>query len=482
MKQAYKVIVILNILFQTANSQTQLSPDKITAAIDTLFSKYNSETPGVSVAIVKDGKVIFKEGYGMANLEYNIPITSQTVFHVASVSKQFTTFAIYLLERQGKISLEDDIRKYIPEVPDFGTPITVKHLCYHTSGLRDQWGLLTLAGWRMDDVITKAQILKLVNKQKELNFDPGSAFMYSNTGFTLLAEIVEKVSGKAFVEFIKENIFEPLGMNSTEFYDDHEKIVKNRAYSYTKQNGDYKKKKLNYSTVGATSLFTTVEDLSKWILNFEKPIVGDVELIEKFNLPAVLDTGEKAVLAVVDNETIYHCKGQFFRNYKGLTLYNHTGSDAGFRAYLARFPDQKFSVVLLSNEQSFNSLPTGLKIAEFYLKDNLKTRKKNNDTNIQKNKPDKENEEYILDFKDFEGKYYSEELMTNYTIKVQEKKLMMEHKRLENIELTSEKGDKFSGAITFPIWLEFLRDKNQLIIGFKVSNFGAKDVVFHKLK
>ena len=201
--------------------------------IDQIFEKWDrSDTPGAAVAVVKDGEIIFKKGYGLANMEYEIAITPNTVFHIASVSKQFTAFAALLLEKDGIISMDDDIRKYIPEVPDFGKTITLRHLATHTSGLRDQWDLLALGGWRLDDVITTEHVLKLVNKQKGLNFDPGEEFIYCNTGFTLLAEVVARVSGKTFAEFCEERIFQPLQMDRTLFYDDHEKIVPNRSYSY----------------------------------------------------------------------------------------------------------------------------------------------------------------------------------------------------------------------------------------------------------
>lgn len=201
--------------------------------MDSIFGDFNDiNKPGASVAVVKNQKIVFKKGYGSANLEYDIPNSPSTIFHIASISKQFTVFSILLLEKEGKLSFDDDIHKYIPEVPNFGKTITLRHLASHTSGMRDQWGLLAMAGWRQDDVITKAHILKLVSQQKELNFNPGEAYMYCNTGFTLLAEVVARISGKTFAAFTEENIFKPLNMLNTLFYDDHEKIVKNRAYSY----------------------------------------------------------------------------------------------------------------------------------------------------------------------------------------------------------------------------------------------------------
>lgn len=238
----------------------QNTEDPLTKKVDQLFATWDKpESPGAAIAVIKDGVVVYKRGYGSANLEYNVPITPQTVFHVASVSKQFTAFAIALLAHQGKLSLDDDIRKHLPEVPDFGKKITIRHLIHHTSGLRDQWTLLGMAGWRLDDVITKEHILKMVRHQKELNFDPGAENLYSNTGYTLLAVIVERVSGQSFRDYTDANIFKPLGMTNTHFHDDHERIVKNRAYSYSPAGpgGGFKAAPLNYANVGATSLFTT---------------------------------------------------------------------------------------------------------------------------------------------------------------------------------------------------------------------------------
>ncbi|HZM99550.1 MAG TPA: serine hydrolase, partial [Pyrinomonadaceae bacterium] len=218
------IVIVCCCLVSTVAAQNGADP--LTKKVDQLFATWDKpESPGAAIAVIKDGIVVYKRGYGSANLEYNVPITPQTVFHVASVSKQFTAFAIALLASQGKLSLDDDIRKHLPEVPDFGKKITVRHLIHHTSGLRDQWTLLGMAGWRLDDVITKEHIMKMVRYQRELNFDPGAENLYSNTGYTLLAVIVERVSGQSFREYTEANIFKPLGMTNTHFHDDHEEIV-----------------------------------------------------------------------------------------------------------------------------------------------------------------------------------------------------------------------------------------------------------------
>lgn len=448
------------------------------AQIDKLFSAYNAKTPGVAVAVVKDGKVVFKKGYGAANLEYDIPVTTKTIFNIASVSKQFTAFAIYLLEKQGKISLEDDVRKHIPELPDYGKIVKIKHLLAHTSGIRDQASLLSLAGWRSGDVVTTENNLRLISRQKELNFEPGTRFLYSNSGYTLAAEIVKRASGRTFSEFAAKNIFEPLEMNDTQFYDDYERIVKNRADSYELENKIYKKMSLTDSSDGASNLYTTVEDMAKWALNFENPKVGDAELIKKFNEPSLLNNGEKVVYARFGDDVGYHAKGQIHWDNGGLKQISHGGHAAAFRSTFWRFPDQRFAFVLLSNDEHFQQINSGQAIVDLYLKDVLKPKQ---NVNSPAANADKSIEKPNADLKDFEGRFYNEELDAAYTAKVSNGKLFLSHIRRGDIELTDAGKDKFTGRIGFPVELEFVRDKNAKVTELKISNFGAKNVKFNKL-
>lgn len=331
--------------------------------LDSLFADYKDMAgPGVAVALVYDNELVFSKGYGSANLEYNIPVDpSSTIFHIASVSKQFTVFAAMLLEEAGKLSMEDDVREYIPEVPDFGETITLKDLAAHTGGLRDQWNLLGMAGWRLDDVITLEHVMKLVEHQQALNFSPGEEYLYSNTGFTLLAEVVARVSGQSFAEFTDEHIFQPLGMENTLFYDDHRKIVPGRAYSYHSYNNGYRKSVLSYANVGATSLFTTVEDLSLWVKNFHETKVGTPEIFDEMNTEVTLH----------DGSTFGGALGQFVSNYKGLYQISHGGADAGFRTYLGRFPDHHAAVILFSNYAGFNSRDMAMQVADIFLEEHL---------------------------------------------------------------------------------------------------------------
>jgi CubicO group peptidase (beta-lactamase class C family) len=334
----------------------------ITAAekVDELLAKYNnSDAPGIAVAVVKDGSVVYKKGFGIANLEYRIPITPASVFHIASVSKQFTVFSILLLEKEGKLSLDDDIRKYVPELPDYGYKITLRNLANHTSGLREIYDLCNLIGVSDNDLITNSQAFKLIINQRSLNFIPGTEYEYCNSGYILLAKIVERVSGKSFAEFTSERIFKPLKMNNSFFLDDPEKIIKNEAYSYHEAGSSFKKSLLNCSLVGSTGLNTTVEDLSLWTLNFENPIIGDSSIFNKMKEKSKLNNGE----------IISYALGQEVREYKGLDVIFHGGGDAGYRSYLLRIPKYGFSVIILGNDQSFNPLDVAYNMVDYYLDD-----------------------------------------------------------------------------------------------------------------
>lgn len=333
--------------------------ESTTAKIDQLFTTWaKASSPGCALALIESDKIVYQQGYGMANLEYNIPITPKTIFHVASVSKQFAAMAIALLADEDKLSLDDDVRHHISELPDFGDTITIRHLLHHTSGLRDQWELLVLAGWRMDDVITTADVLDLVQSQQELNFKPGEEHLYCNTGYTLLGLIVERVSGKSLHEFCHEKLFQPLGMHSTHFHDDHEMIVANRAYSYApKDNNGFRHSVLSYATAGATSLFTTVEDLARWEQNFYVGAIGGQDVMQQMQAHGVLNDGEE----------IDYALGLVVTDYRGLKVVQHSGGDAGYRSHLMRFPEQHVSIAILCNLSTMNAGELAQRVAELYL-------------------------------------------------------------------------------------------------------------------
>jgi CubicO group peptidase (beta-lactamase class C family) len=357
--QAQSLLALSN----TPIGKSHAAKADLAAQTDRLFATWNRpDSPGCALAIVQDGKIVYKHGYGRANLEYGIPITPATIFHVASMSKQFTAFAIQLLAQEHKLTLDDDVRKYLPELHDFGKTITIRHLLHHTSGLRDQWNLLMLAGWRLQDVITEQDILNLVWRQEELNFTPGAEHLYCNTGYTLLGLIVKRISGKSLDAFCRERMFQPLGMTSTHFHDDNRKIVPNRSYSYQpNRDGGFVNSPLQYANVGATSLFTTVEDLALWDQNFYDGRVGGPTVLARMLEKGKLNDGK---------EIDYAC-GLELGEYRGRKTVKHNGGDAGYRCTLVRFPEQRFSVIVLSNLASFDPEGMAYKVADLYLRDKL---------------------------------------------------------------------------------------------------------------
>lgn len=338
---------------------------EITNKVDAVFAQWDkSNSPGCALAVVQDGEIIYSRGYGMANLDYDLAIRTDSVFHIASISKQFAAFSIALLAQQGKLSIEDDIRKYIPEMPDYSDTITIRHLAHHTSGLRDQWDLLSMAGWRENDIKTNADVLYLASRQKELNFKPNDEYLYSNTGYTLLGLIVERVSGQTLRQFTTEHIFKPLGMKNTHFHDDFEMIVKNRAYGYaSRPEGGYRISIPLFDTVGATSLFSTVEDLALWEQNFYHKKIGGEVVINLMLKPAVLNSGE----------AIDYAFGLRVAPYRGLKTFGHSGADAGYRSDFLCFPDQRFAVIIFSNLSTSNPGLLSKKVVDIYLADMLKT-------------------------------------------------------------------------------------------------------------
>ncbi len=478
----FSKLSIAFVLFICVNFVFAQNPQVIEQKIDSIFASYNSHTPGAAVAVVKDGKIVFMKGYGMANLSYDIPITPQTVFNIASVSKQFTAFAIYLLENEGKLSFEDDVRKYIPELPDYDTTIKIKHLLGHTSGLADHGALASIAGTYINADFNNTELnLKILSKHNTLNFVPGSMFGYCNSNYTLLAEIIHRVTGKTFSEFTKEKIFIPLGMTNTQFSDNFQKVVKNLAESYELENNSYFIKPLVESNPGPSNLLTTVEDLCKWVLNFEKPIVGNSQLIKAFNEPSYLDNGNKVILRVTENDTIFHAKGQNVSKLKGNYL-GHGGHTAGFRTFLGRYPDHRLSIIQLSNDEHNENLGGRWDIADFYIKTPPVQNIQPTVTipnNIQAKAP---TPNYTVGLEEFTGKYFNEALETNYHFEVKDNKLLMKNSRLSDITLKRVGDTKFTGygSYTFPFEIDFLNNKKGEITGFKISNWGVKNVVFER--
>lgn len=337
----------------------QPATESASERIDALFRAMDSMvSPGCAISVMRDGEIVYRRGYGMADLDHDVPITPTSVFHVSSMAKQFTAASILLLAQQGELSLDDPVHEYIPELPDFGAPITIRQLIHHTSGLRDQWELLILSGWRIWlDLITNEDVMYVISRQKELNFTPGTQYMYSNTNYTLLGEVVNRVSGDSLSEFTRANIFEPLGMDNTHFRDDHAEIVKNIAYGYEPAEETFRLSVPNFDTVGPTSLLTTVEDLGLWDENFYNPRIGGPEFIRQMLEPGRLNTDER----------LDYASGLIIRTYRGLNTVSHNGADAGYRSDMVRFPDQRFTSATLCNAANVNPSELNRRVADIYL-------------------------------------------------------------------------------------------------------------------
>ena len=343
--------------------------------VDEVFAKYRSSTPGCAVGVAIDGKRVVIKGYGMADLEHDVPIGEETIFEAGSVAKQFTAAAVLLLARDGKLFIDDPVRKYIPELPDYSAApvgaaapkpapageggLTIRHMLTHTSGLRDWGSVESIAGWpRTSRVYTHDHVLDIVSRQKALNFTPGTRRSYSNTGFNLAAVIVSRVSGMPFADFVRDRIFKPRGMTHTSWRDDFTRIVKGRAIAYEERGGAVHTEMPFENVHGNGGLLTTIGDLLRWNENFVSPVVGDTAFVEEQQRPGTFSDGRPHLYAF----------GLYARTYRGVREVSHSGSTAGYRAFLARYPDQHTSIAVLCNVASANGTQLAHQVADIYVK------------------------------------------------------------------------------------------------------------------
>ena len=356
----YFLIILIGLRL---NVHAQLSSSEITS-VDGVFKAWNhSTTPGVAVGIIRDGNLVYTKGYGMADLEHDIPIADSTIFYIGSVSKQFVAMCILLLEEQGKLNLADPVQKYLPDFPTYQAPITIGHFIHHTSGVRDNLTLWALAGNDYLDHIDKNEMYQLIRRQKELNFAPGEKYLYSNSCYFMLGLIIEKISGKSLKEFARENIFEPLGMRSTFFQDDNTLIIKNRAFSYLQENGRYKNQIMRYDLVGSGGVYSNIRDLYLWDQNFYHNKLGKAKqtLIDKMYTEGILNNGKSSGYAFALN----------IGTYRGLKTVSHGGALASYRSFLLRFPEQKLSVIILGNVTPIAIDKLSYKVADLMLENQL---------------------------------------------------------------------------------------------------------------
>ncbi len=354
--------LILALLFLGGFASAQTQPGDPESQVDKLFAPWNKpDVPGAAVAVVIEGKPVLVKGYGCADLEHGDPVTPKSLFNAASLAKQFTAFAVFTLAGQNKLSLDDDVRTHIADFPDFGHEITISNLLHHTSGLRDWGGLVQMSGGRMDDMVTSRMILKLVSRQKDLNFPPGTEYAYSNAGYVVLAEVVARASGQSFKDWTRANIFVPLKMDTAVFKDDPNTLVPGVAVSYNRRSdGRFERMMDNEAAPGPGSLLISAEDMARWLAAFQSGTPSS-DIWTKMSEPGRLADGSPLIYAA----------GLIIGNYRGLPILHHSGRWAGFRGETLFFPDERVAIAVLTNNFEIDPTQLSRRVADIYLEGQL---------------------------------------------------------------------------------------------------------------
>jgi CubicO group peptidase (beta-lactamase class C family) len=455
---AYGTVLIIAGVAAAAEAQ----PPALEKSVDAIFSKWKNTTPGCAVGVAVGGKPVLMKAYGMADLEHDVPNTPDTIFESGSLSKQFTAMAVMLLAKDGRLSLDDQVRKYIPELPDYGVPLTIRHMLTHTSGLRDWGSIASIAGApRTTRAYTHAHVLDIVSRQKALNFTPGTEWSYSNTGFNLAAIIVDRVSGMSFAEFSKRRIFEPLGLTRTSWRDDHQRIVKGRAIAYSTTTGGYKIEMPFENVHGNGGLLTTVGDLLRWNENFVQPRVGDAALVAE-----QMKAGKYS-----DGRDLEYGLGLFVRPLDDVKNIYHSGSTAGYRAHLNRFPDSHTSVAVLCNGSDGNATNAANNVSRLYLgKGQGITGGVTGGVTAEPWTPPNLNE--------FTGEYWSDEAETKFTAMIDKGRLVLRRRPGVLIELEAVDKDAFRGQQIGTV--TFRRNASGAVEGLSIKQDRVWDLRFAK--
>jgi len=448
---------------------------RFTGETDAVFAEWDRpDSPGCALAVISDGEIVYSRGYGMADLEHDIPVAPETVFYIGSESKQFVAACLLLLEEQGKLSLDDDIRKYVPELPSYGAPITIRHCILHTSGLRDYFTLWSLAGVDYANFHPEMEVVDLIARQKELNFPPGEDRLYSNSGYLLLSVVIRRASGMSLAEYAGKHIFEPLDMEDSHFHDDTTMIVKNRAQGYFRAERDtWGLLTFRFALVGSGGLYTTVLDLAKWDANFYDNTLGETgpALIQKMTTPGKLNSGE---------ELSYAC-ALTIGEYRGLRTVRHGGALGGYRSHMLRFPDERFTVIVLFNLADVNPGRCAEKVADIWLADRLEPpAERPDDASASTDNDEHEEEPFTIPavkLADYTGIYDSDELMATYTLTVDDGVLNCRVRSFPPVELTAVSEDRFDqDGIEFA----FERDTRGRVTGFRLGAGRVRNLRFER--
>jgi CubicO group peptidase (beta-lactamase class C family) len=433
-------------------------------AVNKVFARWTTSTPGCAVGVAIGGKTVLARAYGMADLEHDVPNTVDTIFEAGSVAKQFTAMAVLLLAKDGKLSLDDPARKYLPELPDYGAPLTIRHLLNHTSGLRDWGSVAGIAGApRTTREYTHAHVLDIVSRQKSLNFPTGTQWSYTNTGFNLAAILVSRVSGMSFAEFSRTRIFAPLGMTRTSWRDDHTRIVKGRAQAYASASDGYHLEMPFENVHGNGGLLTTVGDLLKWNENFVSPVVGDRALV----------TTQSTAGQFNDGRPLEYGLGLFVGDYRGARNIFHSGSTAGYRAHLNRFPDSHTSVAVLCNVATGDATRSASLVSDLYLTGLKPVTPTTPASQVPAMTPPPTAEQLA----EFGGSYWSDEAEVALTASIENGALVLKRRPDAVIALTALDRDTFRGSLGT---ITFRRDASGKVNELSVKQDRVWDLRFHR--
>ncbi len=462
----FTLIFTIAIFFSIhSTTQSNLAPK-----LDSLLAtETGNHTPGCAIAVVKNGETIFNRGYGMANVEHGVPFVPETVSDIGSAAKQFTAFAIVLLESQGKLSFEDNIRKHLPYTPDLGHEIKIKNLIHHTSGIREVYSILSILGGRSGDGIQQKDARMVLENSRELNFVPGEKYMYCNTAYMLLADIVSAVSGMPFEEWMQANIFGPLGMTNTFIMDKQGEVFPKCASSYRKLEDDSYALVFDNSTgYGQGGIYSNMPDMIKWMNNYSDPKVGNDQTMRQMYQPGVLNNGDIQEYAF----------GLRVANYRGLKVFGHGGASAGYRTSFDFFPDHDLGVIVKTNVPTIDLGEILDLVLETLLKSELV------DEESEKQEPENEKKEsYQLErsaMEEYVGQYFCPEFQATYDVQIKNGELTLMHRKHSDITMQAESKDEYATKGFGGTKITFERNKNGKISGLRMTSGRMTNLWFEK--
>ena len=458
-----RLLLVTTALPTCLSAQTQARD--LTPLVNRVFARWDSTTaPGCAVGIDRPGAPRFTRAFGSADLEYDLPNRPETIFEAGSVSKQFTAAATVLLALDGKLDLSDDVRKYVPELPDYGHKITIRHLLNHTSGLRDWGEVAGLAGWpRETRVHTHDHVLDILTRQRALNYPPGDRYSYTNSGYNLLAIIVSRVSGQSFATFSHERLFKPLGLTSTQWRDDFRRLVKGRAQAYAFSNRQWALEMPFENVHGNGGLLTTVGDLLTWTAMLDRPTPAWKPMVDSLHVRGILTKGD----------TITYARGLVVSSYRGVPMVDHSGATAGYRAELGRFPGKGVAIAVLCNAATATPVGYASQLADSLLGSALGPAV----ATPQRPRADTAMAVRPEDLAAYTGTYYSPDAETTLEISVANGALSLFRRPTTRVTLRPVARDAFAG-FSSRVW--FTRDASGRVTALHVGGGRAYDVVFYR--